>query len=544
MKKPKEQVQMKRRTIRALAMLLCIAAVCLTLIPAGTASASAATEIPSGYVLFDGTDYYLIHFDELLDAYISYLDDPDCDEAALATRYFDILDLGFDGHFIAYVSGITHKYVGFNAVLDKYIDTEDIGETYGWFNSDAASSAFNTLTEVKVLGPDGNVAESVYVGADGYESVILIENPSVETIDPSDATKPENWTSNSWGSHTAVFSYLNEGHSGSRSVKVEVTEYNDGDAKWFFEPVSLEPRDYVFSDYYRANVDTRVVLAVTTDTGATKYIDLPGAPASENWTRYEASFTMPDDGVKATVYHLISRNGYLITDDYHIAPYNYEGFDRGLVTITFDDGWEGNTLTALPVMQLYGFKSTQYYATTYIETPWVPNPKELIERFINDGHEIGSHSITHPDLTTLPEAEVIQELEGSKQFLENYLGISVQHFATPYGAYNTAVKNSIMTYYDTHRTVDSGYNSKDNFDVSRLRSMSILSTTTGDEVQAWVEKAKEEKLWLILLYHRVADDPGEYDTTPELFAQHMQAISDSGLPVMTVSQALAELESQ
>ena len=535
---------MKKRTINVLGVMLSIAIFCFAFLTAGTASAGTSTDIPSGYVIFDGTDYYLINYEDLLDAYISYLDDPDSDDAKLAKIYFDTLALGFEEHFIAYVSGITNKYVGFDAVLNKYIDTEDIAETYGWFNTDAASSAFEILTELKVLGSDGSVTDSVFVGSDGYEVVHPIENPSVEIVDPNDMTVPENWSNNSWGSNTATFTYLDEGHTGDHSVKIEITGYTDGDAKWFFDPVQLEPGDYAFSDYYISNVDTNLILAVTTDTGDIKYIDLPFAPASENWTKYEATFAMPKDGVTATVYHLLSRDGYLITDDYDISPYTYAGFDRGLVTITFDDGWEGNTQTALPVMQLYGFKSNQFYATTYIENPWVSNPEELIQQFIDDGHEIGSHTITHPDLTTLSEEEVIQELEGSKQFLEDYLGISIQYFATPYGAYNTSVKNHIMTYYDVHRTVDIGYNSKDNLDVSRLKCMSILSTTTASEVEEWVEKAKEENLWLILLYHRVADDPGEYDTTPAMFAEHMEAINESGIPVVTISQALSEIESQ
>ncbi len=536
---------MKRRTLKLFAFILCTA-VLLTFIPLNTVSAGDLTDIPSGYVIFDGSEYFLIYYEDLFNSYTSYLDDPDSIEATLTKFYFDTLDLGFDSHFIAYLSSITNKYVSFGAVLEKYIETKNIDQTYTWFNTDEATSAFDVLTQIKILGTDGSVTGSLFVDADGYRTDIVIVNPSVETADSVDPSVPANWSSNSWGSNTAVFTYLNEGHTGSRSVKVEVTGYVDGDAKWYFDPIELEPRDYVFSNYYRSDVDTKVILAVTTDTGDTKYLDLPIAPASEEWTSYEASFTMPDDGETITVYHVLSRDGYLITDDYKIDYYNYQGFDRGLLTITFDDGWEENTETALPVMQQYGFKSTQFYATTYIENPWpsVSNPKELIDLFINDGHEIGSHSITHPDLTTLSEQEVVQELEGSKQFLQSYLGIDAVHFATPYGAYNTSVKDNIMQYYDTHRTVDSGYNSKDNFDVSRLRSMSILSTTTADEVAAWAAKAKEEKLWVILLYHRIADDPGDYDTTPELFAQQMQAINDAGIPVVTVTQAVDELEDQ
>lgn len=531
---------MRKGMMRVLSILLGVA-VCFSPFLA-KASAEMRTDIPSGYVIFDGTAHYLINYEELLDSYVAYADDPGSSEAGLAKFYFDTLALGFEGRFNAYVSGVTNKFVDFGAVLDKYIDTEDIGETYGWFNSDAADSAFAALTEVKTLGPDGSVAGRVFVGADGYEAVILIANPSVEAAGISNPAVPADWSNNSWGSHTASFTYLNEGHTGSRSVKVEVSGYHDGDAKWFFDPIPLEPRDYVFRDYYRSDVDTRLVLAVMTRTGGVRYIDLPAAPASESWTRYEASFTMPSDGVTATVYHLLARNGYLITDDYSISLYNYEGFDRGLVTITFDDGWEENPLTALPIMRQHGFKSNQFYATAYIEDPW--GDTGLIRRFIDDGHEIGSHSITHPDLTTLTEAEVIRELEGSKRFLEDFLHISVRYFATPYGTYNTFVKDGIMARYEAHRTVDSGYNSKDNLDVSRLRCMSILSATTAAEVGEWVRKAKEEKLWLILLYHRVADDPGEYDTTPAMFAQHMQKIDDCGIAVVTMSQALRETGSR
>ena len=537
---------MKRRTFKVLTMLLAIAVFCCAFIPAAPAFAIASTDIPSAYVVYDGTDYYLIHYEDLLDSYISYVEDPNCDEAKLAKFYFDTLDAGFEEHFIAYVSEITNKYVDFGAVLDKYIDTEDIGETYSWFNTDEASSAFEALTKLLILGADGSITGHVFVEPTGYKAVdpIPIENPSVETADPNDTAIPANWANNAWGNHTAAFTYLNEGYTGNRSVKVEITGYEDGDAKWFFNPVELEHRDYVFSDYYRSNIDTKVIVAVTTDMGSIEYIDLPFAPASEDWTKYEAAFTMPENGETATVYHLLSRDGYLMTDDYQIGLYEYEGFDRGLVTITFDDGWEENTLTALPIMQAYGYKSNQFYATTFIENPSVPNSRELIQLFIDDGHEIGSHSITHPDLTTLSEQEVIDELVGSKQFLENYLAISIQYFATPYGAYNVFVKNCIMTYYQAHRTVDIGYNSKDNFDVGRLKCMSILSTTTASEVEEWVQKAKDENLWLILLYHRVADNPGIYDTTSELFAEHMQAINDADIPVITMSQALAEIENQ
>ena len=388
--------------------------------------------------------------------------------------------------------------------------------------------------------------ESIRTGTanNNYTGMQFVENHSMENSNPDDPNRPDRWNYNNWGNNSTTFYYLNHGHSGKRSVKIEVAEYEDGDSKWFFNPIKLEPRDYVFSNFYRSNVDTRVVVAITTNTGNIEYIDWPNAPASKLWRKYEAAFSMPEHGETATVYHLLSKKGYLITDDYNIKPYQYEGLNQAMVTITFDDGWEENHRTALPIMQKYGFRSNQFYATTFIEDPWVSNPKELIQPFIDAGHEIGSHSITHQYLTKLSEEEMIEELEESKSYLEDYLDIRIEYFASPYGAYNTSVSKEIKNHYNAHRTVDSGYNSKDNFDVNRLKCMSILSTTTKSEVEDWVRKAKEENLWLILLYHRIADNPNQYDTTPELFAEHMQVINEKGIPVVTISEALAQIDIQ
>lgn len=367
-----------------------------------------------------------------------------------------------------------------------------------------------------------------------------ITNPSVE--DSLDKQMPKNWSNNCWGNNSTTFTYLNKGHSGKHSLKIEVSEYVDGDAKWIFEPIKLAPGDYLFKDFYKSDVETRLVVAITKNTGEIEYIDLPDAPASKKWKEYQTSFEVPEYAHRVSVYHLISKDGYLITDDYSIAPYTYKGFHRGMVTITFDDGWEENTYTALPIMQKFGFKSNQFYATWYIQNPRVDNPRMFLKRFMNAGHEIGSHSVTHPYLTTLPVEEMKAELRDSRAYLQDFLDIDIKYFATPFGDYDTVVNKSIMDNYVAHRTaVERGYNSYDNFDVSRLKSMSVLVCTSAQDIEKWVSKAKDERLWLILLYHRVADDPNEYDTTPEEFFKHMKIINDYGLPVVTFSEALEEL---
>jgi len=58
----------------------------------------------------------------------------------------------------------------------------------------------------------------------------------------------------------------------------------EGDAKWYFDLVLLKPGDYVFSDWYRSNVDTEVTLAVVTNTETT-YIIIWVSPLKTIWIK-------------------------------------------------------------------------------------------------------------------------------------------------------------------------------------------------------------------------------------------------------------------
>ena len=421
-----------------------------------------------------------------------------------------------------------------------------------------------------------------------------ITNP-FSTVEGTGATtgSPAKWSHNEWYEGTKpsfTYTWENEGRPGgsNRSLKVKIsgatigvapglnktegvyfgyTGSMEGDAKWAINNFHLEPgKDYVFSDWYKSDVDTEVILEVVVNSSKTDntiYLNLPPAPASpDGWTEYREVFTVPPNTYgtnNVNVYHVIKKNGYLQTTDYLIDSYKYEGLDHGMVTITFDDDWEGNPTNAFPYM--FDFKATVYFATRYIEDYKAPytTPKTQIQKFIAAGHEIGAHSVFHPWLTAYDNARVEYEVEHSKEFLETLLGIPMKHFATPFGNYNTFVKETIMetNQFTTHRTVDIGYNSRDNLDLSRLRCMgieyvgddaeSLLYKTTDEQFNGWVTKAKEENLWLILLYHAVvpAGKPIEGSgVRQDMFIRNMQFLKNSGIQVLTISDALEELRRQ
>lgn len=372
----------------------------------------------------------------------------------------------------------------------------------------------------------------------------LVLNPSMET---ANGAAPANWQKSSWGTNTPVFSYETNGHTGSRSAKVAVSNYQNGDAKWYFDPIKLTAgQQYRFSGWYKGSVVPHVVVMFLMQDGTEKYFAMPlpqGSPSTTTWQKYTDTFSVPAGAVGTSVLMTVGQNGWVQTDDFSVDTYSPNGFSRPLLTMTFDDGHEENATTALPLLNKYGFKSTQCFATSFIEgkSQTVING---VLAFKNSGHEICSHTVTHPFLTQVTGSTLTYELSHSKTYLEKLTGQPVRNFATPYGDYNATVVNGIKTYYGSHRSVDEGYNSKDNFNVYNLRVQNILDTTTAAEVEAWINNAKADKTWLIFVYHRVAPNPGPYDTTQALFTSHLEKIKASGVTVKTLQGALDEVKPQ
>ena len=66
---------------------------------------------------------------------------------------------------------------------------------------------------------------------------------------------------------------------------------------------------------------------------------------------------------------------------------------------------------------------------------------------MRSGFEVGSHTLTHPDLRRLSPAALEQELAGSKTLLEQRLQTRVDALAYPYGHFNAEVASFTSRYY-------------------------------------------------------------------------------------------------
>ena len=105
------------------------------------------------------------------------------------------------------------------------------------------------------------------------------------------------------------------------------------------------------------------------------------------------------------------------------------------IVLTFDDGDDNAYTRAFPIMQKYGFVGTAYIVYNYIGVTNYMN-KEQIRDLYEAGWEIGSHGLSHVDLTKRTDrqqAEIIESKRKLQILLDN---IPVDTFAYPFGAYD------------------------------------------------------------------------------------------------------------
>lgn len=150
------------------------------------------------------------------------------------------------------------------------------------------------------------------------------------------------------------------------------------------------------------------------------------------------------------------------------------------VIITFDDAFQDFATTAWPILEKHGFTATVYVPTGHVGdveawkgvlTP--PRPLmgwDTIRELAGKGITFASHSISHPDLTTLDDGTLDAELDQSKAALEAELGQPVRHFAPPYGQSDGRVRRAIESRYATSVGTGLGQSdqSTDRHDLMRL----------------------------------------------------------------------------
>jgi peptidoglycan/xylan/chitin deacetylase (PgdA/CDA1 family) len=125
------------------------------------------------------------------------------------------------------------------------------------------------------------------------------------------------------------------------------------------------------------------------------------------------------------------------------------------VVLTFDDGYLNVVENALDLLAKQRFRAVQFLVVNFLGkiNEWDLRAGEKPELLMDDaqvrdwlaaGHEIGSHTLTHPRLSRLTLRDAKEEITASKKRLEDLLGRPIAHFCYPYGDWNEPVRDLVV----------------------------------------------------------------------------------------------------
>ncbi len=181
---------------------------------------------------------------------------------------------------------------------------------------------------------------------------------------------------------------------------------------------------------------------------------------------------------------LLERWGFttITFHDYRLYLEGALNLPRKPIILTFDDGYDDIYRNAFPLLQEFGMKAVVFaIADSQIKTnTWdafnggpsrpLMNPQQILELH-TAGFEIGSHSLSHPDLSSVSKEIVWEEISRSRMLLEILLNAHVESFAYPYGLTTESVKRMVA---DAGYTTGCGVYSgparfgEDPFDIRRI----------------------------------------------------------------------------
>lgn len=151
------------------------------------------------------------------------------------------------------------------------------------------------------------------------------------------------------------------------------------------------------------------------------------------------------------------------------------------VIITFDDAYTSVFENAFPILDKYNFKATIFVITKFVGeyNSWDYHFKkfrithcdwEQIKELRNKGWEVGSHTVSHPNLKKISSRKLWFEIRYSKEVIENYLNSEVTTISYPFGSYNGETIDVVRSSgYEAACTLGHNYPYNENFPFALFR---------------------------------------------------------------------------
>lgn len=188
------------------------------------------------------------------------------------------------------------------------------------------------------------------------------------------------------------------------------------------------------------------------------------------------------------------------------------------IALTFDDGPDAKyTGQILDILKQYNIK-----ATFFVIGKRVSAYPETVRRIANEGHAIGNHTWSHPDLTKISQKDFLSQLNETNSLLKKIIGYTPLIVRPPFGSVNATVIQEAKT--EGLKLITWSVDTRDWEGISKEKIMENVK--------------KEVKPGGIILQHSSGGKNGNLSNTVEALPQIIEYLKENHYEFVTVPELL------
>jgi len=189
----------------------------------------------------------------------------------------------------------------------------------------------------------------------------------------------------------------------------------------------------------------------------------------------------------------------------------FSGDRAAAISYTFDDGLRDQYTVAVPMLNEVGLKGTFFVIPN--STPetledaekndakkraWGGVTWSELKEMAGQGHEIASHTWSHPNLEKLPPEELDAQFSKAYDAIKTHIGQPPLTLAFPFNASTPEIEATALKYYVAYRDYQTG----------------TSGGSTVEALNSWADKLVKDKKWGVIMAHGIAtgyaafSDPG------------------------------------
>jgi len=195
----------------------------------------------------------------------------------------------------------------------------------------------------------------------------------------------------------------------------------------------------------------------------------------------------------------------------------FAGDRAAAISYTLDDGLRDQYTIAVPMLNEAGFKGTFFVIAGRVsetvadaehrktdKRAWGTITWPELKEMAAQGHEISSHTWSHPNLTKLTPAEVDAELVKARDAITVHIGRAPLTLAFPFNARTPEIEAAALKYHVAFRSYQLGTGDK----------------STAASLNAWADQQVRDKSWGVIMAHGISYGYAAF-SDPENFRAHL-----------------------